>query len=207
MSVAIHTVDLTREGVRPAVMTPLAMAALALLNERPMHPYEMYQTLMQRAEDRIVKVRPGSLYHTINKLDELGYVRATGTEREGNRPERTTYEITEQGNVALAERIASVIEAPEYEFPVFPVAVSQAHHLPRETVLRLLERRLQHVDARQEEIAAGLARLHSLGLPRKYWLDTDYLRSQSDAERAWLERVIADIRSGALDWTAEKKDD
>ena len=188
------------------MMTPLAMAALALLNERPMHPYEMYQTLIQRSEDRIVKVRPGSLYHTINKLEALGLVRATGTDREGNRPERTTYEITEQGSVALAERIAEVIEAPEYEFPIFPVAISQAHHLPRETVITLLERRLLQVDARREEIALGLARFEQIGLPRKYWLDIEYLRSQSDAERAWLERVIADMRSDALDWTEEKDD-
>jgi len=189
-----------------ASLGPLAVSALALLAEQPMHPYEMYQTLVRRSEDRIVKVRPGSLYHTINKLEALGLVRATGTDREGNRPERTTYEITEQGSVALAERIAEVIEAPEYEFPIFPVAISQAHHLPRETVITLLERRLLQVDARREEIALGLARFEQIGLPRKYWLDIEYLRSQSDAERAWLERVIADMRSDALDWTEEKDD-
>ncbi|MFC4243747.1 PadR family transcriptional regulator [Gryllotalpicola reticulitermitis] len=188
-------------------MTPLAMAALALLSERPMHPYEMYQTLIQRSEDRIVKVRPGSLYHTINKLDGLGLVRATGIDREGNRPERTTYEITERGSVALAERIASVIESPEYEFPIFPVAISQAHHLPHETVVTLLERRLHQLDVRRDEIAAGVRKLDRMELPRKYWLDVDYLHAQFDAERSWLERVIAEIRSGALDWTEEKKDD
>ncbi|MCL2516303.1 MAG: PadR family transcriptional regulator [Microbacteriaceae bacterium] len=185
-------------------MTPLAMSALALLNERPMHPYEMYQTLIQRSEDRIVKVRPGSLYHTVNKLEELGLVRATGTEREGNRPERTTYEITEKGNLALAERIAGVIEAPEYEFPVFPVAISQAHNLPRETVVNLLERRLQQLESRRSEIGAGLRKLGLTDLPRKYWLDVDYLRSQYDAEHRWLERVVADIRSGELDWGEAK---
>ena len=44
-----------------AELTPLGLAALALLAERPMHPYEMYQTLVHRREDRNVKVRPGSL--------------------------------------------------------------------------------------------------------------------------------------------------
>lgn len=89
-----------------ATLTPLAMAALALLAERPMHPYEMYQTLIHRSEDRIVKVRPGSLYHTVARMADQGLARVTGTEREGNRPERTTYEITERGHLALAERIA-----------------------------------------------------------------------------------------------------
>jgi len=180
------------------------MAALALLNERPMHPYEMYQTLIQRAENRIVKVRPGSLYHTVNKLEELGLVRVIGTDREGNRPERTTYEITEKGNLALAERIAAVIEEPEYEYPIFPVAISQAHNLPRATVIDLLKRRLQQLGARRDYIAESLKHLGRMELPRKYWLDVDYLRAQYDSERAWLESVVKDIESGSLDWEEEK---
>ena len=43
-------------------LTPLGVASLALLAEEPMHPYEMYQLLMARHEDRLVKVRPGTLY-------------------------------------------------------------------------------------------------------------------------------------------------
>ena len=62
----------------PRTLTPLAVAALALLAERPSHPYEMYQTLVQRSEDRLVKVRPGSLYHTVDRLEAHGFVRATG---------------------------------------------------------------------------------------------------------------------------------
>ncbi|HEY0247272.1 MAG TPA: PadR family transcriptional regulator [Gryllotalpicola sp.] len=186
-------------------MTPLGMAALALLNERPMHPYEMYQTLIQRSEDRIVKVKPGSLYHTVNKLEQLGLVRATGIDREGNRPERTTYEITEKGNLALAERIAEVIEAPEYEYPIFPVAISQAHNLPRETTINLLKRRLQRLDAWRDDLVLALRQLGRIELPRKYWLDVDYLRSQYDAERGWLRGIVADIESGDLDWNEVKQ--
>ena len=60
-------------------LMPLGIAALALLTERPMHPYEMYQILLLRKEDRIVKVRPGSLYHAVNKLEEGGLVRLDWT--------------------------------------------------------------------------------------------------------------------------------
>ena len=31
-----------------ASLTPLAFAALGLLAEAPMHPYEMFQTMLQR---------------------------------------------------------------------------------------------------------------------------------------------------------------
>ena len=77
-----------RTMARAASLTPLGVAALSLLVEEPMHPYEMYQLLVARHEDRLVKVRPGTLYHAVGRLEEQGLVEATGTEREGNRPER-----------------------------------------------------------------------------------------------------------------------
>ena len=43
---------------RRKVRNPLAFAVLGSLSERPMHPYEMYQTLLQRREDYLVKIRP-----------------------------------------------------------------------------------------------------------------------------------------------------
>lgn len=182
------------------MLTPLAISALALLSERPMHPYEMHQTLIQRREDRIVKVRPGSLYHAIDKLAELGLVRAARTEREGNRPERTTYEITERGQLALTERVAELIAAPEYEYPSFPLAISEAHNLPRRTVLDVVRRRLAALEARRTEFVDGRRELRDRELPRRYWLDLDYLIAILDAERRWLTQLVADLESGELPW-------
>ena len=51
--------DRKREGARMSRLNPLAVSALALLAERPMHPYEMYQLMLQRREDRVVKVSAG----------------------------------------------------------------------------------------------------------------------------------------------------
>jgi DNA-binding PadR family transcriptional regulator len=49
-------------------VTSLGISVLALLRERPMHGYEMFQTLTARHADRMLKVRPGSLYHVVNRL-------------------------------------------------------------------------------------------------------------------------------------------
>ena len=67
---------------RATALTPLGVAALSLLVEEPMHPYEMYQLLIARHEDRLVKVRPGTLYHAVGRLEDQGLVTATGTDRE-----------------------------------------------------------------------------------------------------------------------------
>ena len=128
----------------------LGIAVLALLVERPMHPYEMFQTLLQRGEDRLLKVRPGSLYHTVDRLAHAGLVHAAGTDREGNRPERTTYEITVAGRGALSDRIAEILGTPDREYPLFPVALAEAHNLPADDVVGLLRKRIA---AREADIA------------------------------------------------------
>ena len=45
-------------------LAPIAILILGLLAERPMHPYEMFQTTVERREDRLAKIRPGTMYHT-----------------------------------------------------------------------------------------------------------------------------------------------
>src|SRR3954453_13948066 len=123
---------------RSPSLNPLAVSALALLAERPMHPYEMYQLMLQRRDDRLVKVRPGSLYHTIDRLTREGLAEAIGTDREGNRPERTTYRITDRGRDAPSAPLAAMLRAPAEEHPQLALALSQAHHLQKQDVSEYL---------------------------------------------------------------------
>src|ERR1700678_4818749 len=69
-------------------LNSLGISVLALLRARPMHGYEMFQTLVERHADRIVKVRPGSLYHVVDRLEEEKVIRRAATSREGKPPER-----------------------------------------------------------------------------------------------------------------------
>lgn len=186
-------------------LTPLAVAALALLAEGPTHPYEMYQTLVLRSEDRLVKVRPGSLYHTVDRLARQGLVRATGTEREGNRPERTTYEITDDGTLALGERVADIIATPVNEYPEFPLGLGEAHNLPIGTVIDLLRKRIGLIRADITMLDGAVRAVRAKGLPAKYWLDVRYLRAMAEADAATLEALIDDLASGAISWDEEKK--
>ena len=102
-------------------LTPLTLAALALLAERPMHPYEMYQLSMQRRDHRLVKIKPGTLYHAVRRLAESGLVAVVSTEREGNRPERTTYEITDAGRDQLQSSVALMLAQVARGVPGVPL--------------------------------------------------------------------------------------
>jgi DNA-binding PadR family transcriptional regulator len=183
-----------------SALTPLGIAILGLLLEHPMHPYEMFQTFVARSEDRIVKVRPGSLYHTVERLDRDGLVRATGTEREGNRPERTTYEITDTGHDRMLERITEMLAEWKYEYPEFPLALAEAHNLPRDTVIRLLQKRVLMLRGQLELVGRAVDQVEGKNLDRKYWIEASYLRVLTQAETDWIESLIDELKNGTIDW-------
>jgi len=183
-----------------AELTPLAISVLALLKEEPMHAYEMYQLLVKRHHHWLVKVRPGSLYHTVERLARQNYLRATGTERAGNRPERTTYELTPEGDAALTRRVETGIEEYVHEYPLFPVVLSEAHNLePEDAVLRF-RRRIADLEKWITEIDEALADAEARQVPQVYWIGGTYLRTQLTAERGWLATTIERIESKDLEW-------
>lgn len=178
----------------------LGISALALLVERPMHPYEMYQLLIQRHEDRVVKVRPGSLYHRVHWLESRGLVRSTTTEREGNRPERTIYEITAEGRETLALRVAEMLATPVNEYPEFPLAIGEAHNLPKDTVIELLGRRLALLEADLEEIEDGIRETEAKQVNPAFVLNVGYSHAIQSAEVQWLRQLLADLRANVIPW-------
>ncbi|QDP97665.1 PadR family transcriptional regulator [Microlunatus elymi] len=188
-----------------AELTTLAVSVLALLAERPMHPYEAYGVLMQRRADWLVKVRPGSLYHTVERLDRDGLVEATGTEREGGRPERTTYAITDDGYTALEQWVRKTLADPGREYPRFPVALAEAHNLPAQAVIELLTSYLQLIDS---EIAVGEAatqQLRARPLQEAHWLEVDYLLALRRAERDWIANTIHRLQTKELPWPTPRR--
>ncbi len=183
-----------------ATLTPLAISVLGLLEEDRMHPYEMYQLLLKRRKDNLLKIRPGSLYHTVTRLAEQGLVQAEGTERSGNRPERTTYRITDAGTAALRNRIAEIVRRPVREYPIFPICLAETHNLPVGEVIALLTERVGWLDNDITELDALREWAQTRDVPRRYWMVIDYLRGLAQHEATWLRGLIEELHDGSLPW-------
>src|SRR5256885_575597 len=93
-------------------LTPLALAVLEILHERPRHPYDIQQTIQDRRTDLFIKVRAGSLYHAVERLAERHLIEPVETSRAGRRPERTVYSITEAGRDEFALTVRSLLGRP-----------------------------------------------------------------------------------------------
>jgi len=73
-------------GKRRKLSNPLALAVMVLLSERPMHPYEIAQTLRQRGKEHSVKINFGSLYTVVQNLEKHGCVEVAEVQRKATVP-------------------------------------------------------------------------------------------------------------------------
>lgn len=165
-----------------------------------MHPYEMFQTMVHRQEERNVKVRPGTLYHQVGRLAELGLAEVVGTDRDGNRPERTTYGITDTGRAALATGLRRMVAEPADEYPEFHLALSVLENLPRAEAVDAVRDRIVALERERDDYDAALERVHAKQLAERYWLDVSYVRAMLAAQIEWLSTTVGRIDSGDLPW-------
>ena len=182
-------------------LTRLGVMVLALLSEGDMHPYEMIRLMRRRRDDRFFAITPGTLYHTVARLERQGLLAEAGVDREGNRPERTTYALTEAGRAAAAEWVRR--ELPRADRPVeFRVALAEAHNLDRDEVIALLSERRDTMDAERSHHADRLAAAAERETPPQFLVEVVRQEALLRAELAWLETLIADLGDQRFAWGA-----
>src|ERR1700738_2456561 len=99
--------------------TPLALAVMNLLMEQPMHPSEMKSKMKERGHDQVIKIKGGSIYDTVERLEEGGFITSQAPSREGRRPERTVYEITHTGRDEITAWLREMLAQPVDDYPQF----------------------------------------------------------------------------------------
>ncbi|MFS8099144.1 PadR family transcriptional regulator [Lentzea alba] len=177
---------------------PLALAVLALLSERPMHPYEMAQTMRERHQEEVIKLNYGSLYTVVEGLLKHGLITASATQKAGNRPERTVYAVTDAGTEELHDWLRELIAVPAKEYPRFEAGISLVGLLPPDDALVVVEQREAAVGEQIVALATLIEELKGMGLPQLAWIELDYRMAVLRAERSWLTGFAASVRKGTV---------
>jgi DNA-binding PadR family transcriptional regulator len=175
------------------------IAVLALLREAPMHPYQMQSLLRSRHKDEILALKRGSLYHAIGRLVRDALIAARSTQREGRRPERTTYGITAAGRKEFARVLRQIIAVPRRESSEFMAAMSFLVHLKPAEALPRLEERARFLAEEIAHRSAGIAAA-SRHVLRINLVESEYLIAMLKAELAWVRALVAEISAGKLAW-------
>jgi DNA-binding PadR family transcriptional regulator len=177
---------------------------LCLLRAGPLHPYGMQRLIKEWGKESVVNIgQRANLYKTIKRLHEAGLITVQRTERDQQYPERTVYELTDEGHAVGQRWLAGMLASPRNEYPEFPAALSFAMLLGPAELAGILGERAAVLEDRLAELDAELKDLGGV-LPRVTLLETEYQRAVMIAELDWLRAVIDDLRSGALSWTEEQ---
>jgi DNA-binding PadR family transcriptional regulator len=177
----------------------LALAVLACLTERPMHPYEMAATMRTRGQDVSIRLNYGSLYGVVDRLLEKGLIEEQEVVREGRRPERTVYRITAEGRAEVDDWLGELLGTAGKEFPQFEAGLSLMGVLPPERVVTLLDQRVVALQERLSELDALVAATVRGGVPRMFLAELDHERALVDADCTFTEQLARDIESERLD--------
>jgi len=184
-----------------ADLSPLALSILELLHERPMHPYELAATMRARHHDEFVRLNFGSLYHTVEVLERNGWVVPSEREKEGRRPERTVYRVSDAGRDVLQKVVSDILANPRREYLHFSAGLMFMHHLSAEAAVQRLEERSQallklitKLSQILDEVQASHTRLSVIELEHKI--------AVLNAERAWVDKIAKEIADGKLEWRA-----
>ncbi|ODU05812.1 MAG: hypothetical protein ABS81_06410 [Pseudonocardia sp. SCN 72-86] len=177
----------------------LALAVLGLLTERPMHPYEMATTLRSRAKEESIKLNYGSLYSVVDSLTKRGLIEPAETVRDGRRPERTVYTVTEPGRVEFADWLSELISVPVKEFTNFEAALSMLPGLPPDVVADLLRLRVHRLTSEVDAGESALRRSDGDGLPRLFSIEFEYRLTLARAELAFVTTLLSELDDGRLE--------
>jgi DNA-binding PadR family transcriptional regulator len=182
---------------RDALASPVVLATLGALLERPMHAYQLTGVLAERG----VPVNRGSIYDTLDATTRAGWTEARPAEQVGARPQRIPYALTPAGQAELARRLDAQVRTPHQEFPEFLGAVSHLGVLGPERAAGALAERAGRLGALITDGERRLAEaLGSGGAPRLFVIEAEYALAMQRAERGWVLAVAEDISTGRLAW-------
>ena len=189
---------------RDALASPVVLATLGALLERPMHPYQLTGVLAGRG----VPVNRGSIYDTLDAMTRAGWTEARPAEHVGSRPRRIPYALTPAGQAELARRLDAQVRTPHREFPEFLGAVSHLGVLGPERAADALAERAGRLGALITDGERRLAGVLGNGAaPRLFVIEAEYALAMLRAERDWVLALAEDIGTGRLAWPRPPRQD
>lgn len=180
-----------------ALHSKLSLPVLGLLLEQADHPYGLTTRLNDRY--RHLHASRSSVTTLGKSLAGAGLISPRAPEREGNRPPRTVYDLTEAGAAHLRHRIEGVIRTAPATDTDFVTALAYIGLLSRKSAGVSVGERAGRI--RQEigdlrDVGASIADVKMI--------EVDYWLHMLTSEASWLEDFRDRIEAGHIEWIGDR---
>src|SRR5206468_3618528 len=133
-------------------------------------------------KEQSIKLNYGSLYSVVEALEKHGLITSRETTRQGRRPQRTVYEITEAGTAEFEQWLAELLSVPVRDFTSLEAGLSLMAGLPPDEVARLLGERADKLRLELRALDAMFDETREMGLPEIFTVESRYRRCLLTAE-------------------------
>lgn len=117
----------------------------------PMHGHRLRLEAERKRVHLWTDIPVGAIYGAMKRLAAEGLLREAGQEKQGNRPTRQLYEITDEGRAALVEIRRDGLTEVWFKYDPFDLALTRTDPSELDTLPILLAERLRQVEQILEE--------------------------------------------------------
>jgi len=119
-------------------MSKNELVVLGLLNQKPMHGYQLYHEIERTRMEYWAQVNLASIYNTLNRLERQKMIEAK-REKPGKMPERNVYRIAKKGKEKLASLLEQTLRDERMHPANLVVGVALIKGLPKKKALDCLK--------------------------------------------------------------------
>lgn len=169
------------------------LLVLGLLKLQDMHGYQLGDLIDKRLK-YLTDLKKPTLYHLLGKLEGEGLVQKSAS-REGNRPERFTFQLTAAGEARFEELLQANLQGAHTTFFADDIGLLFLSELPAaEARAYLAEKRagvVQNIAAIEHAVA-----IHEPGTPPYLTLRHHLVHMQT--ELTWLDELVNDLKKRSV---------
>jgi DNA-binding PadR family transcriptional regulator len=182
-------------ATRKRELTTADLVLLSLLAERPMHGYEANAELERREVRDWAGISRPQVYYSIEKLAQLGLIRASGSESAAAGPERRVFQTTAKGRAALAYALEREEWTTHRERPPFLTWIALSWQARPGVFRRQIERRREFLEnelSREEATLRAIKKEVGHRFHEAVWV-VSLVIEQSRGELRWLRKLEREL--------------
>lgn len=174
------------------------MVILGLLREKPLYGYEIKQVIEEHMSDW-TSIAFGSIYFALDKLAGEGFVEKASVEKEGRRPSRSVYQISQNGREEFLRLLREGWQQVEQQYFSLDICLFFMQALQPEEIKAYLRARqsalqgvLQHIQSHRDE---QMNQPDILPVAQAIF---DHSIAHTRAELEWLTDLLKKIEAGVI---------
>jgi DNA-binding PadR family transcriptional regulator len=114
---------------------------------QPVHGYDVRRELLSWRADEWASVNPGSIYHALKTLERDAFLRVAEVDSNGNRPARTAYELTKDGETEFFQLLREALWRTDTSGLPLRAGLSFFPYLHRDELVAMAQSRIAQLEA------------------------------------------------------------